>query len=486
MNTGSTNIKVIMTAATGLLLSVWVMLQVTGSGGNVIANYYRYMVGAVVILGLLAPKQSVFFIVVFGVYLGILKKFMILDGGFAQRELFFIMGMPAYMLLGACFATFIRQVLGGGLVGNDLKLVVIFAGLSAAIMFLFVAMGKSPVNAVTAGAYINIVWVLMLNFKRKEEINSLIKVLIIALLPAAFYGIYQGIVGLTYLDMLYVESGYADSEGESILVGIEPRPFATFGVNSHFGLSMVLMLVLAIQWKQHKTGMIYSIGFLFVLLISIIAVYHSTNKSAILAVPFLLFAMMITKSRAFFILAMLMGLLFPLWIGFNAGKVTDFTTTVSDYTTSIHQGLTLNTFNVRIKSFENLANPDIYQLFGRDLEEAKADGVISHSMITDIIIGAGTLAFALAIIVFVIVFMKLQKKYVQPILKEKDRTQILLPIAYFLTIMATGSMGANAYSNFPTSLFLWLQLGIGIWWIRFKLDQRKLELESIDSQQVKI
>ena len=255
-----------------------------------------------------------------------------------------------------------------------------FIFLSVLVMAFLFGKSGSPQLAVMGGVYVNATWVVQYQFRDSQKMKSLIKFIITVLLISSLFGFYQWIFGLTYLDLQYLQFGYESGE-----INIEnARPFATYGEAGHFGYAMLFAVAL-LAWMRERTkdagklSFPVSMGFILLIVIASLGVICSFKKAPILSLAVFPIAIFCIR-YVWLSIAGLSGLItFIICSILYGDAIRDWCRDTSEHTKEIHPGLTLNTINTRIKSFEQIGDPSSgIKWFGWGNPETH-----SHTAITD-------------------------------------------------------------------------------------------------------
>lgn len=450
--------KGILIIGIGLMLSLFLMANVLTSGGNVVSNFYRYIPVAFFILGFASPSASLYLMSLCIVGIGYLKKTMVLDGYFSFDSLYFVVGAPAILLLGMCASTFLRLIFSAGALKREWLTFVGGVAISLALMG-FVALKGSPVQlAIMVGAYANILWVLPLNVRNEIELGKLLRFTLVLMILSSSVGYYQAIFGLTELDRVYVELGYADeSEGATGLTGGSFRPFATYGSSNAFGWSMLFAASVAftalVDARRRNVRFFGQVCWGILIAIALGGLFISTKKAPIVALAVLPAAVAMVKSRKVGAFMMLFFVTI-IWSMFQfPTEIRVWCKEQSADLKEIHPALTLNTINTRLESFEALQEPGTVALIGPGNTNAH-----SHTMISSLMITIGYIPFALLVASGVFFYFWGQRRASRLFGSWKlPRAQLVaIELGFFLTLAAGGLLGTGVYQSFPGAYIWWL------------------------------
>lgn len=495
----SNNLKAIFVAGAGLFLGFILMANVLTSGGNVVSNLYRYIPFVFAIAGFIAPTQSLYLLSICVVGIGYLKKTMILDGYFAFSSLYFVVGAPAILMLGMCASTFVRLIFSRRSSKRDWS--IFMFGISVTLFLMAVIYLKSGrvELAVMTGAYANILWVLPLCVRDEQAFTRLLGFTLVLMLVTSSVGYYQAVYGLTELDRIYVELGYADESEGGAKREDSLRPFATYGSPNAFGWSMLFAVVIALNGfrtcrrgseriidgrKRRVSGSAAKqILWLLAILLAIGAILISTKKAPILGLLILPFAAAMIRTRIAGLLALcsfstmiFCMIRFPDEIRVWCRQVT------ADYLVPIHPALTLNTVNTRLKSFEVLSEEGTIAWFGTGNLSAH-----SHTFLTTILQTIGYIPFFTLVVFAVAVYWFGQRKMSQILgsWKTPRAEAIAYDLGFFVSLLAGALTGTNVHQSFPASYLWWLAVAFAMVRVFNQVDERARGIvpEEVEGQQ---
>lgn len=472
----------------GLLIGLFLMSNVLTSGGNVVSNFYRYIPFAFAIIGFISPRVSLYYMSVCIVGLGYLKKTMVLDGYFAFDTLYYVVGSPAILLLGMCASTLIRLAFTPSRNGRQWSILILGVSVSLALMAFMKLKGEPIALAVMTGAFANILWVLPLNVRNEDELKKLLKFTVVLMLGASSVGYYQAIFGLTELDKLYVELGYADdSEGAGTVVGRGWRPFATYGSANAFGWSMLFAASVAyVFWKDcrsRKASLMPHVIWGLAILVAIGGIAISYKKAPMVGLVVLPFAVAMVRSRiaGFFAMATFSG---ALWAMFQfPTEIRAWCRVMSPELAQIHPSLTLNTINTRLESFETL------QVDGAVAWVGPGDvGAHSHTLLSSLMLAIGYIPFTVIVLLGFFGYW-FGQKWVTNIFGswQHPRAKLMsIELGFFFTMLAGALMGTNVHQSFPGGYLWWLVVGYAIVRVNNHYDEVALEEEAAETTEVRL
>lgn len=479
MNTNA--IKNLLLVGGFLFVGLLLFVNTLTSGFNVVSGLYKYLPWIFFFLGFTAPKGGIFLMSFCVVGMGFLKKTMVLDGYFSFDSLYYVIGAPAILLLGCCLRIFLDAVFSREISRFQFYNFIFGVGVSLGLMAFILVRKGAPELAIMTGAYANIIWVLPMVFKDRESLFQLLFITMACMCLACGVGYYQGIFGLTELDQLYVELGYAGADEGAFIehTGKDLRPFATYGSANAFGWSTVFGLMVSwscfVRSQKNREGLVRGVFWLSVVVFLAGAVLITGKKAPIVGLIIFPFAVVAIRSwkvglGAIFLLLATMVLL----VVFGS-EVREFCREASRELVKIHDGLTLNTINTRIKSFEVIADGQGIALFGPGDQS-----VYTHNMMSSLFLVLGWIPTFLLVVAGIFGYFYVQRKISRIVgsWKEPDAKFISYELAFTLTLTAGALMGTNAHQSFPVSYLWWLPVSYAAVRLRIIFAEREAELLS--------
>lgn len=246
-----------------LMAALYVVFDLLTSGGNAVAQLYRYLLVGGAIFGLLSPRSGFYLLIALSAYLDFTKRLMIFDSGLSKMDLYYVLGVSPALMCGIAAHTMYNLLISGqgtrpGL--TKLAIITLFlAGLFGILGVMtstnrFQALGDS----VNATVYLLLLPVLPMLFRTPEDLRKLLRYVMIIYTPAVIYMLIHWFRA-SFLDLNppifdweldYVKSGLTIEIRQ--LAERKFRPFGTF--NSASNASMVFAALFGVVasglWKQ--------------------------------------------------------------------------------------------------------------------------------------------------------------------------------------------------------------------------------------------
>ena len=490
----------------GLLVgSLYMVFDLFTSGGNVVAQFYRYALIGGGLFGLLSPRFAVYLLIALTAYLDFTKRLMILDSGVSKIDLYYVLGVsPAVMSGIAAYTLYTSLINPGASRPGLIKLAILtfsMAGLLGALGVLgatsrFQALGDS-VNAVV---YILLLPSIAMLFRTPEDLRQLLKGVLLIYTPAVLYMLVHWFRAV-FLEMNppifgweldYVKSGMTIEVRQ--LAERRFRPFGTF--NSAANASMVFAaffgLVMSGLWKQPFRGHPggggrFSRGLLAILIL--IAMYATYSRTGWLFAVVILMVPALFKNRAATVMAYGVGLVSvvslmlasPYLLKHKILNEISSELYSAKRTEEWSQVTNIATLNDRLEGFYALVKSrKIWTPFGFKFAypnpEAVRQSILSHDALSTALMKYGYVPLGLAGI-FGLVMLKRMHGYIH---QEKDplaRTMAATCLAVAL-VLCTGTLVNSAQLvTYPVNFWIWFMFSCVVSLMFWRNEQPLVQLE---------
>ncbi|MGJ8676107.1 MAG: hypothetical protein ACSHX0_01175 [Akkermansiaceae bacterium] len=456
----------------GLFVALYVIMQVMLSPGNVLGSLYKYFLPISFILGLLLPRFSVYLLIILAIYIDLAKKFMVIGGDLYFADLFFILGIPPVLLLGACISRSLSFLFNRDRANKDvfsafvvtILLVVIS---SAGVIATFgVSMGVLKILANTS-AYFGLIFLISAAFDTKEDVHKLIKFLLLLMAPAACYGLYHYFVGLNDFEWVYLESGFSTTafyaeQGEGV--------FGTFSSQGALSAVMITSACLCLSaFMLSKENNILKnnkiLAFLGFVLFFATAVL-SLKRGPILTLPFFLMAFYFLKTprRVFvayiFIISTIISLvIFGIPLAENLADIQIVINKTLGVKGETAEFLTrVRTLNVRLLEFGSLGNIENWTAFG--IMQGEEASVVVHSKLVSSVYKLGYVPLVILCVILMFILKRLHKWLNDCVMRGHD--DVLFFASLSIGALLPSLFGFGNFNTFPVLLLICIYLAVSL------------------------
>ena len=468
----------------GLLAILFVVFDLLTSGGNAVAQLYRYLMVGGALYGLLNPRPAFYVLIALTAYLDFTKRLMIFDSGISKMDLYYVLGVAPAMMCGIAAHTFYNLLITGQESRPRLVKMAIFtvsiAGFLGAMGLVgsvnrFQALGDS----VNATVYLLLLPVIPTLFRTPEELRKLLKYVLIIYTPAVLYMLVHWFRS-AFMDMNppifdweldYVKSGLTVEIRQ--LAERKFRPFGTF--NSASNASMVFAAVLGVVgsglWKQPFTGHPNGGGRIsrwILAALLVIAMYATYSRTGWVFALILLLIPALFRSRFSTIAAYSVGIVATLVMVLSASYLLKHkilhevsfnlfsSTSGSD---EMAQMTNIATMDDRLKGFNALVNnPKVWTPFGFNFAYANPEAVrqtiFIHDALSTALIKYGYVPMAFGAIT-VLVFLRRMHSYVwaeqQPLARSMAASCLAVGV-----VLCLGTLVSSAQLiTYPINFWIW-------------------------------
>jgi hypothetical protein len=385
----------------GMIAVLFVVFDLFTSGGNAVAQLYRYLLVGGAIYGLLSPRSAFYLLIALTAYLDFTKRLMIFDSGISKMDLYYVLGVAPALMCGIAAHTFYSLLITGqetrpGLVKLAILTVSIAGFLGVMGLMGSVNRFQALGDSVNATVYLLLLPVVPKLFRTPEDLRKLLKFVMIIYTPAVLYMLVHWFRS-TFLDMNppifdweldYVKSGLTIEIRQ--LAERKFRPFGTF--NSAANASMVFAAVLGVVcsglWKQPFAGHPNGggrVGRLILAVFLVISMYATYSRTGWVFAMVILVVPALFRSRFTTIAAYSAGIIATILMVFAApyllkhkilNQISLDMYSSTARTAEMAQVTNISTMNDRLEGFEALVkNSKIWTPFGFRFAYANPESV---------------------------------------------------------------------------------------------------------------
>jgi hypothetical protein len=448
---------------------MWVIASVLSGSGNVIGTTYKYALPAAFFIGLLAPKVSLYLMVIMAGYLDVFKKMMVAGGDMYFTDVFFILGMPCVMLVGIC-----TQVVVGWLTRKNpltkevavlfiisLILVIVTAVTMIAQSGMKIEVLKGLANT---SAYCALIFTLPTLLKTPEDIRAFLRFSVFIMIPAAFHALGHYFIGPFEFEDIYMLSGFSTSlvywlDGEGIF-----GPFSSQGpLATVMTLCATLCAVAFIQGKEiEKEHRIFTkkvATILFILFITTAVL--SLKRGPLLILPLFILGVITLRSLTLTIVAYSASLILLVSITVYSQTLADsLEGWQSDLNILVGSNLAdsgifrIRTFTTRFLDFNLLTESKNWQPFGAAFAQGEQAYYI-HVLPVKLLMKYGYVPMSILITCVVPVFFFLHRRLLRRCCEKTVDSNLVLMMTSltFSMILGTG-LGLVVIPAYPNPFFL--------------------------------
>ena len=466
--------------------------QIFSMQGNVLGNSFRVLTPFAVVIGLVAPRQAFYLLLVAGGYLDFIKRFMILDSRFTDVDLAFLLGFAPALVAGLTLKFVFEAISRSPNVSSrDVKLfaitTILCCGLGAA-QILASGELRSAGTAVNMVAYLYMPLLIPRIFKNASEMKSLMIAAVIIYLPAALWAVHQAYYGLEAFEMQYLLSGMTNEVRQ-----LDEEIFRNMGtmVSAH-ALSMVssilaIALIIPISWKAGKISLKVWLNpiRLICIWLFLTGAYFTFSRTGWVCAIIAIIAFLCMQSRVLTFAAFFCSIAAIVTLYLSADYLLHSRIMVETQSllfdkfgasAEARQMLVLGTLDARLESMASFAtDPSIWTPFG--LKAAGSDAQINwvHDILTENLVRIGYIPLSILVVGFFTgAFLSFRALFRMP--RGLHRTMATYFAALALGMMSGGFSQGVMILYFPINFFWCMFLGVGYSLVRW---QKKLVSEEI-------
>lgn len=475
-----------MVVVGGLLVALYIIVSILSGFGNVLGATYKYFLPGALVVGVMAPRTSMFLLILCGGYIDFFKKLMAVDYNLYFVDVFYVLGVPPVLLLGICCGIFVG-VAQGKVEMNRRFLELLALSLIVVTLFSVASIIKTGANMATlkslsnTAAYYGLIFALPILFPTLPDCLKLMRFFIFAMIPAALHGLAHFFFGLMPFEEDYLLSGLSMNvdyllAGEGIY-----GPFASQGALA--GSMTIAASLCAIPFlipKQMMKGVKFPkrwICFLLILLFMSAALF-SLKRFPMVVLPFSVIGFFLIRSRfgtAFaYVGAISTALTLIALSDTIAKRLPDWQTRIDEVvdrrdSTKKHL-FRLQTLNTRLEDFSYMKDADNWEPFGVAwFKEYDSGDYGVHSLVVKIFLRFGWVPILLGFFCLVPVAWLIHVKLLRR-RKTLDQHIFVFCTSLVISMFLAAALGAAFFGAFPIPLlfgmFLSMALTIGIFPLR--------------------
>lgn len=460
-----------MVIALTLLGGLFVMLSILLGGGNEIAAFYQYLLGALFIAGVATPRGAFIFWLVLCGYTDLLKRLMVVTGRVSFNDLYYILGLPPVMLgaitlsvvIGGFSGRFQLRRLHWTMLAISCVIIIAVAGLTA-------SGGGSLTQTVlpaiaNSGLYFLLLFLVPSLFQTSEEVVKLLKILLWCYLPVALYGIFQQVYGYREFEIDYLKSGLSIEIKQ--LLSNEVRAFSTLNSTTALAtisgaLFSVAVILMFLPRDASRRGRV--LGWVPGLLMATAyfgGMVASTGRAALSFIVCALVGAWCFRSRRLMLTAYACGLLSFIALIFSAEKLLSnmnfFQDEVASAVNTDHgfmgQMTRVGTYSDRLMGFKNLVkNKEVWTWFGHHDVADDDQTLFSHDILTNALVHYGVVPVGLALIMLGIGLFR-SHHFILSMEDPLRRSLSAALLALALSFLALSLLAGNVLVIFPINVF---------------------------------
>lgn len=500
------NGKALFLTILGLGAGLFVMADLLTGGYNAIGRLFFYFAIGSVCTGFLAPRVSVFLIVICSGYLDFFKRLMVVYGNPSPLDVAFIQGIPLGLLGGAVAGTFVNLLLTRRQFLKEywvaLILAFLFLGFSMVSFLAGSGGGLRGLGQVFNQAfYPAIIFLIAVHFRTPEQLRRLFNFVFVTFIPVAAYMFRHRYLGLADFEYDYLMTGL--SQEARILYEQEAlRGFSTMNgaaVVSTMLSNLVLLCFVPLRPNNAKPAPPVRLGKMLLALIFIPAAYFTASRNGWVTGVAGILLFIAYQRRWSTLLAYLGGLsAFILVVAVSPYLLKNHILNdwqevldeeVADPSDAYaNRAVTLGTFNARLVGWSNLTQePEIWTPFGFAAAGKDKGGTAGysdlrwgHDITTSMLIEYGYVPCFLAFCAgcwFLIIMHRFLLSLPRGSLEKK---LCLLALSRAIAILIGGLANGAQLRVFPLNLYFYMFLAmvIGVYFdYRQKVKARRLEMQ---------
>jgi hypothetical protein len=482
------NIKVIISVSLGLVMGLYVMIEVLLSGRSSLGQLYLFAAIGSFVFALASPKKAVYVVLLTTVYIDVFKRMMVIGGEPTLVDVAYVLAIPPLLIAGAIITVFLSAVIGNNRMTKDMVvslivscIVVLVTVVGSAISGGGSGIGKMS-GIVNQGFYAFLFFIIPNLFPSEEERRKLLHFSFLTFIPSVFYMFWQRKFGYAQFEYDYLMSGltiekknFAESLGQL-------RCFSTFnGAGTAATLFSIFLLYCFVPLRPNNkpASFMQRFGKLLLAPLFILAAYFTIVRTGWFCGLGTLVAYVFMHNRlllragvlsAIFVFATVV-LFAPIALKYNWLQKMEYVlqdvvlATTNDPT--LKRAVVLGTARDRLQGWANLTQePRLWQPFGFAASDinikntTNSDFKWGHDALIDALIQYGYVPVFFGLSGAAFSFIKLFGFMYRLNNKSQAFKNLRLCLSFTAGILV-GAMGNGAqFRNYPQNFFFCLWLAI--------------------------
>ncbi len=468
----------ILALVLGLCLTLYGVFSVMLTQGNSISEMcFLFMVGGF-LLCLVAPRLGLAFWIVSSGYMDFIKRLTVLSGNVTQMDLYYILGVHPLMLCGLAASVMISALLGRLRMDRRdmMRLFVALLGMVLVALMAAREKGFRPSTLLSEvannGLYSLLLFVVPMLLPDVASILRLLRLMVLAYVPVAVYGVIQQVVGFQDFEVEYLLTGLS-IEVKQILSN-EVRAFSTLNSPTALGFASGACLIALWTVAGHQDFRVARVWLPKPLALVLTPVFLaslacSTVRSAFVLLPVGLVATWLFHShrrlRGFYIIMMISFLALVLSSGWLLEKMPAAMNKMAELAGGsqfAEQMLRVGTYTERLVGFSQvLANPKAYSWLGFGPDRGGLDDpeFYNHDPLSTLLVRYGVLAMIAVFLVGGWVLRHFHScvwRILDPAVHRIAALLLAVPLGFLVASLMQGSV----FGTFPLNLMTFLFLGM--------------------------
>ena len=458
-----------------MLVALYVAASVMLAPGNALASFFFYALVASGLLGLVAPKVALVFLLVQCAYLDLFKRLMIFDGAVSFGDLFWVLGMAPVSVVGIAAGLLLRMMFNViPFTGADFSRLVAAGAMCVGVAVMAYISGAGiggTMQAVANGAsYALMLFIMPILLPDAESAARLWRALVWIFVPVAIYAVIQQVYGFQPFELEYLRTGLSIEIKQ--LEANRVRAFST--LNSPTSLSVITTtmaaLALALGLRRLLPNSKVSMNPLlavFLFAVFVAAWAASTVRVGILVIPLAVAGTLVFQRRGLTTLFYLgLGLSFITLVASSGWMLNHIEGWTRWLIESFGQNrfseemLNLNSYRDRLLGFQNvLLNPDAYTLFGHSDPGDGQSEFYNHDPISGMLLRFGVVPLVVGGLIATWAIWKMHRSVFS--IRDEDCLFIAgTSLAAAIASIFVSMIGGNLLQTFPVNTVLWIEFGI--------------------------
>lgn len=462
----SSKILTVFVSGVALFLSLFVIQSVLTSGGNSLSRLFLFLGIAGAVLGFLNPRWGIFFLIVAGFYLDLMKRFLIIEGSIGILDLVQVLAFAPITFAGVLAGQLVKGLFNPKLFARrELVAFIVSVLLSGGLIGVGLMKRGFDLRVIaeigSQAAYVSFIWIAFYYLKTLKQQRQFFNFALICFVPVLLYAYKQLIFGYSDLEVNYALSGLTIVDNPLLKGRVEYyRIFSTLSSSGAYGLMAIVVGTYSLLAYVSKSNINVLLARLFGVL-CLASLIPGAGKTGWAVAAMVLFCSFMFRKKFSTILIYISTAVAFSFLFFAGDRVIDAGAQLTEGAADSaweERTFQVGTFTARTDSIKNWTqDPKYFSWFGIR-EENRTDFFI-HDMLGEIYVGFGIVGLSSAVLIM-LVGLYLSHRGVLRIdnLEEKKFNSFILALTYGLLVGSIVSGGGIRI--FPVVFYFWACVGI--------------------------
>ncbi len=450
----------------GLVGAVVIALLLVGERTNPIAVLGGIVGTAFFIVGAVAPRTALYWMIPITFGLDFLKRLLIVFVTINWENIAQVLAVAPVTVVGIFVGCMLRRIFIRRK-PVPFERILLLAGAALSIVSSSGAFAEQSFALImrtvaNSSVYFFLPWALFQCFRTSEEIERFLRAATLIAIPVSLYGMWHYLIGIQDFELAYIRTGYAAQMAGAVIGDIRPRPFSTLSSPHAYSVTVSFMTVIAFYFMARRGRFSWKWGMVFFVHLAALALSLSRGAT-ITGLAMICFSILFASRRGIR-LAYTLAFVSLAAVVFNAEAILDRLEFWQKFLPSEkswqEQAFRLGTLSNRLIGYQNvLANPTAWPLLANPFDyrptESASELFHEHDLFSEWILKVGIIPVFIAFCFAVIAGRKIHSEILRlPAGATRNLGACILAMIVAFMLSQSGGSGISVFPlNFWMGVF---------------------------------